>query len=136
MTYTRKYRENPLLLHRDLRWVKAIVLPKSTNLDDMTLEEQNANRRMENDILKTLRTLLKKWEESIFIKSLNNWKNAIPSPVYESIWVFLDHHINYDLAVGNLYISALTLTWKRLVQLGVSLYLLPSKEKICIFLSS
>ncbi|MDQ8765992.1 transposase, partial [Streptococcus ruminantium] len=34
--------------------------PKSTNLDEMTIEEQNAFLRMENDILKTLRTLLRK----------------------------------------------------------------------------
>lgn len=54
LTWTRKYRENPQLLHQDLRGAK------STNLDEMTIEEQNAFLRMENDILKTLRTLLRK----------------------------------------------------------------------------
>ncbi|MDB8636101.1 transposase, partial [Streptococcus mutans] len=34
--------------------------PKTRNLDEMSLEEQNAYLHMENAILKTLRTLLRK----------------------------------------------------------------------------
>ncbi|BBA92032.1 transposase [Streptococcus ruminantium] len=48
------------MLHQDLRGAKSTGRPKSTNLDEMTIEEQNAFLRMENDILKTLRTLLRK----------------------------------------------------------------------------
>ncbi|WP_156009002.1 transposase [Streptococcus ruminantium] len=58
LTWTRKYRENPQLLHQDLRGAKSTGRPKSINLDEMTIEEQNAFLRMENAILKTLRTLL------------------------------------------------------------------------------
>ncbi|MDQ8759408.1 transposase [Streptococcus ruminantium] len=60
LTWTRKYREDPVLLTQDLRGRKSTGRPKSTNLDEMTIEEQNAFLRMENDILKTLRTLLRK----------------------------------------------------------------------------
>ena len=70
LTWTRKYRENPALLTQDLRGTKSTGRPKTRNLDEMSLEEQNAYLHMENTILKTLRTLLRKWEEAIFIKSL------------------------------------------------------------------
>lgn len=57
--WTKKYRENLPLLHQDLRGSKSIGRPKTTKLSEMTLEEQNAYLKMENAILKTLRTLLK-----------------------------------------------------------------------------
>ncbi|WP_227985783.1 transposase, partial [Streptococcus ruminantium] len=60
LTWTRKYREDPVLLTQDLRGRKSTGRLKSTNLDEMTIEEQNAFLRMENNILKTLRTLLRK----------------------------------------------------------------------------
>lgn len=59
-SWTRKYQENPALLSQDLRGRKSTGRPKIRNLEEMTLEEQNAYLRMENDILKTLRTLLRK----------------------------------------------------------------------------
>lgn len=51
--WTRKYCENLNLLTQDLQSFKFTGCPKSANLDDMTIEEQNAYLRMENDILKT-----------------------------------------------------------------------------------
>lgn len=70
LTWTRKYRENPALLTQDLRGTKSTGRPKTRNLDEMSLEEQNAYLHMENAILKILRPLLRKWEEAFFIKSL------------------------------------------------------------------
>ena len=58
LTWTRKYREDAALLTQDLRGRKSTGRPKTRNLEEMTLEEQNAYLRMENAILKTLRTLL------------------------------------------------------------------------------
>ncbi|HEL2110444.1 TPA: transposase [Streptococcus suis] len=58
VTWTRKYREDPTLLSQDLRGRKSTGRPKTRNLEEMTLEEQNTYLRMENAILKTLRTLL------------------------------------------------------------------------------
>lgn len=57
--WTKKYRENPVLLTQDCRGTKSTGRPKTRNLEEMTLEEQNAYLKMENTILKTLRTLLK-----------------------------------------------------------------------------
>ncbi|HFI0370324.1 TPA: transposase, partial [Streptococcus suis] len=54
----RKYREDPTLLSQDLRGRKSTGRPKTRNLEEMPLEEQNTYLRMENAILKTLRTLL------------------------------------------------------------------------------
>ena len=54
LTWTKKYREDPTLLSQDLRGRKSTGRPKTRNL-----EEQNTYLRMENDILKALRTLLK-----------------------------------------------------------------------------
>lgn len=59
LTWTKKYREDPTLLSQDLRGRKSTGRPKTRNLEEMTLEEQNTYLRMENDILKALRTLLK-----------------------------------------------------------------------------
>lgn len=56
--WTRKYRENPTLLKRDLRGSKSSGRPNSIKLEELSLEEQNRYLRMENDILKTLRALL------------------------------------------------------------------------------
>lgn len=58
--WVKKYRKNPELLKQDLRGKSSTSRPKSIKLEDMTLEEQNIYLRMENDILKTLRALLKK----------------------------------------------------------------------------
>lgn len=58
--WVKKYRKNPDLLKQDLRGKSSTSRPKSIKLEDMTLEEQNIYLRMENDILKTLRALLKK----------------------------------------------------------------------------
>lgn len=58
LTWTRKYQEDPVLLTQDLRGRKSTGRSKTRNLEEMTLEEQNAYLRMENAILKTLRTLL------------------------------------------------------------------------------
>ena len=58
LTWTRKYREDPTLLSQDLRGRKSTGRPKTRNLEEMTLEEQNTYLRMENAILKTLRALL------------------------------------------------------------------------------
>ncbi|MFM1589187.1 transposase [Streptococcus mutans] len=60
LTWTRKYRENPALLTQDLRGTKSTGHPKTRNLDEMSLEEQNAYLHMENAILKILRPLLRK----------------------------------------------------------------------------
>ncbi|NLQ56165.1 transposase [Streptococcus mutans] len=60
LTWTRKYRENPALLTQDLRGTKSTGRPKTRNLDEMSLKEQNAYLHMENAILKTLRPLLRK----------------------------------------------------------------------------
>ena len=59
LTWTKKYREDPTLLSQDLRGRKSTGRPKTRNLEEMTLKEQNTYLRMENDILKALRTLLK-----------------------------------------------------------------------------
>ena len=58
--WVKKYRKNLDLLKQDLRGKSSTSRPKSIKLEDMTLEEQNIYLRMENDILKTLRALLKK----------------------------------------------------------------------------
>lgn len=60
LTWTRKYQEDPALLNQDLRGRNSAGRSKTIQLDEMTLEEQNAYLRVENDILKTLRTLLRK----------------------------------------------------------------------------
>ena len=52
LTWTRKYREDPTLPTQDLQGRKSTGRPKTKNL-----EEQNTYLRMENAILKTLRTL-------------------------------------------------------------------------------
>ena len=52
LTWTRKYREEPTLPTQDLQGRKSTGRPKTKNL-----EEQNTYLRMENAILKTLRTL-------------------------------------------------------------------------------
>ncbi len=52
LTWTRKYREDPTLLSQDLRGRKSTGRPKTRNLEEMTLEEQNTYLRMENAILK------------------------------------------------------------------------------------
>ena len=54
LTWIQKHRENPNFLIQDLRGSKSIGRPKSANLDDMILGEQNAYLRMENDILKII----------------------------------------------------------------------------------
>ncbi|HEQ4769903.1 transposase [Streptococcus pyogenes] len=62
-TWTRKYRENPLLLHQGLIGSEKAGRSKINHFDKVTTEEeQNTFLRMENDILKTLRTLLKRRE--------------------------------------------------------------------------
>ncbi|MER0123887.1 transposase [Streptococcus sp. ZJ93] len=56
LTWTRKYRENPDLLTKDLRGTKSTGPPKTMTIEEMTLVEQNAYLRMENDILKASRS--------------------------------------------------------------------------------
>lgn len=58
--WVKKYHKNPDLLKQDLRGTSSTGRLKSSKLEAMTLAEQNDYLRMENDILKTLRALLKK----------------------------------------------------------------------------
>lgn len=58
--WLKKYQTNPADLSLDLRGYGRKPKIKKINLEEMTLEEQNAYLRMENDILKSLRALQKK----------------------------------------------------------------------------
>ncbi|BBC56425.1 transposase [Streptococcus mutans LP13] len=78
LTWTRKYRKNPALLTQDLRGTKSTGRPKTRNLDEMSLEEQNAYLHMENTILKTLRTSPQKVRRGHLYQVVDRLKNRYP----------------------------------------------------------
>ncbi|MGT2958532.1 hypothetical protein [Streptococcus bovimastitidis] len=59
--WVKKYQAYTTELSLDLRGSGRKPKIKKINLEEMTLEEQNAYLRMENDILKSLRALQKKY---------------------------------------------------------------------------
>jgi len=54
------YQNDPTLLNLETRGRNSMGRPKSIKLDELSLEQQNEYLRMENDILKKLKALLKK----------------------------------------------------------------------------
>ncbi len=61
--WVKKYKEDIFSLGMETRGKNSTGRPKSVKLDEMTLEEQNQYLRMENDILKKLKALQKKFGE-------------------------------------------------------------------------
>lgn len=61
--WIKKYRIDPQLLAEDNRGRKSKGRRKKIKLDEMSLEEQNAYLRMENDILKKAKALREKYGE-------------------------------------------------------------------------
>lgn len=60
--WVKKFNDDPVLLGIELRGRKSKGRPRTTRLDDMSLEEQNRHLRMENDILKKFNALLRNYE--------------------------------------------------------------------------